>query len=91
MSDVSENPLKYICEVTQNIDITKSGWRSKINPIPEENERSKKCKFETENESVERQYSVRDPDGYTTLRKEKSLLSGIIRQVKSGENIEVLD
>ncbi len=91
MSDVSENAVKYICEVAQNIDITKSGWKSKIKPIPEENNRSKKCKIETANESAERQYSVQDADGYTNLRKEKNSLSEIIQQVKSGENIEVLD
>jgi hypothetical protein len=46
MSDVSENAVKYICDVTQNIDITKSEWSDKLNSIPEENERSKKCRTE---------------------------------------------
>lgn len=34
---------------------------------------------------------ILDPDGYTNLRKEKNSKSEIIQQIKSGENIEILD
>ena len=46
MSDNSENAVKYICNVSQNINITKSGWLDKVNLIPDENERNKKCYIE---------------------------------------------
>ncbi|KQS94135.1 SH3 domain-containing protein [Chryseobacterium sp. Leaf394] len=34
---------------------------------------------------------VNDPDGFTNLRKEKSTSSEILQQIKSGEQIQVLD
>lgn len=34
---------------------------------------------------------IRDPDGYTNLRKDKNTSSDILQKVKSGEHIEVLD
>lgn len=90
MSDVSENAVKYICDVTQNIDITKSGWSEKLNSIPEEGERSKKCRTENVSNST-KQYSIQDPDGYTNLRKDKNTSSQILQKINSGENIIVLD
>lgn len=36
-------------------------------------------------------YAISDPDGYTNLRKEQNSKSEIIQQIKSGENIEILD
>lgn len=88
MSDNSENAVKYICDVPQNLDITKSGWSEKINLIPDENERSKKCKVE---ENSNTNYSIRDSDGYTNLRKEKNTTSEVLQKVKSGEQVDVLD
>lgn len=89
MSDVSKNAIKYVCDVKQDIDITKSGWSVKINPIPEENERNKKCYVE--NGQNKQFYQIQDPDGYTNLRKEKNASSQILQKIKSGEQIEVLD
>lgn len=34
---------------------------------------------------------IQDPDGYTNLRKDKNTSSEVLRKVKSGDNIEVLD
>ncbi|QDP85773.1 SH3 domain-containing protein [Chryseobacterium sp. SNU WT5] len=90
MSDVSENAVKYICDVTQNIDITKAGWTNKINPIPKESERNKKCRIENVSRDS-RKYFIQDPDGYTNLRKDKLATSEVLQKVKSGENIEVID
>ncbi|GEN78116.1 SH3 domain-containing protein [Chryseobacterium hagamense] len=90
MSDVSDNAVKYICDVTQNIDITKSGWSEKLKPIPDENERSKKCRMENAGNSI-KQYVIQDPDGYTNLRKDKSTSSPISQKINSGENIEVIN
>lgn len=90
MSDVSENAVKYICDVTQNIDITKAGWTNKINPIPEESERNKKCRIENVSRDS-RKYFIQDLDGYTNLRKDKLATSEVLQKVKSGENIEVID
>lgn len=89
-SDNSENAVKYICDVFQNIDITKSGWMDKINEIPDENERRKKCKTEAIIKD-KKTYSIQDPDGYTNLRKDKSTSSEILQQIKSGESIDVLE
>ena len=36
-------------------------------------------------------YIIRDTDGYTNLRKEKSTTSAILEKVKTGETIEVLE
>ncbi|MDH6252772.1 hypothetical protein M2347_002499 [Chryseobacterium sp. H1D6B] len=91
MSDVSEDAVKYICDVTQNIDITKSGWTDKINPIPDENERNKKCSIEKVSTGVAAQYSIQDPDGYTNLRKDKNRSSEVLQKIKSGESIDVLN
>lgn len=90
MSDMSENAVKYICDVSQNINITKSGWSEKLNSIPEESDRSKKCRTEKISGSV-KQYIIHDPDGYTNLRKEKNTSSQIIQKINSGENIDVFD
>lgn len=90
MSDMSENTVKYICDVTQNIDITKSNWTDKINSIPDENERSKKCRTEQVSDTVKKYY-IQDPDGYTNLRKEKNTTSEVLQKINSGENIDVLD
>ena len=90
MSDISENSVKYVCDVTQNIDITKSGWTDKINEIPEENERSKKCRIES-NSNKNKQYFIQDPDGFTNLRKDKTTTSEVLEKIKSGEQIKVLD
>lgn len=90
MSDVSENAIKYICDVPQNIDITKSGWTSKINPIPGENERDEKCWIENANED-RTQFFIWDKDGYTNLRKDKNTSSEILKKLNSGEEIEVLN
>ncbi|WP_042721259.1 SH3 domain-containing protein [Flavobacterium sp. B17] len=88
MSGVSEHAVKYICDIYQNIDITKYGWMEKINPIPEESERNKKCRIESVNTF---EFFIEDPDGFTNLRKEKNASSEILQKIKSGENIEVLD
>ncbi|WP_294333463.1 SH3 domain-containing protein [uncultured Chryseobacterium sp.] len=90
MSDMSENAVKYICDVSQNIDITKSGWSEKLQPIPEEDERNKKCRTENINNAA-KQYFIQDPDGYTNVRSGKSTSSEIIQKVKSGEQVEVLN
>ncbi|WP_123873438.1 SH3 domain-containing protein [Chryseobacterium piscium] len=90
MSEMSENTVKYICDVTQNIDITKSNWTDKINSIPDENERSKKCRTEQVSDTVKKYY-IQDPDGYTNLRKEKNTTSEVLQKINSGENIDVLD
>ncbi len=90
MSDVSENAVKYICDVTQNIDITKSGWSEKLQPIPAENERNRKCRTEAVKKSA-KQYTIQDPDGYTNLRKERGTASPILQKINSGEKINVLD
>ena len=89
MSDVSEDAVKYICDVPQNIDITKSGWTEKINPIPDENVRDKKCRIEKIIST--KKYYINDPDGYTNLRKDKNISSEVLKKIKSGEEIEVLD
>ncbi|SFI49830.1 SH3 domain-containing protein [Halpernia frigidisoli] len=90
MSDNSDTAVKYICDVTQNIDITKSGWTDKINPIPEENDRNKKCRVETATK-IKKQSIIKDPDGFTNLRKEKNSTSEILQKINSGEHINVLD
>lgn len=36
-------------------------------------------------------FQIQDPDGYTNLRKEKNAQSEILQQIKSGEDIEILD
>ena len=90
MSDVSENAVKYICDVTQNIDITKSGWSEKLQPIPDENERNRKCRTESVKNSV-KQYIIQDPDGYTNLRKDKNTSSEILQKINSGESVTVIN
>lgn len=90
MSDVSENAVKYICDVIQNIDITKSGWSEKLKTIPAENERNRKCRTEGVENSA-KQYTIQDPDGYTNLRKDKGTSSPILQKINSGENIEVIN
>jgi hypothetical protein len=90
MSDMSENAVKYICDVSQNIDITKSGWSEKLQPIPDENERNKKCRTESVNSSV-KQYVIQDPDGYTNMRKGRGTSSPILQKINSGEKIEVIN
>lgn len=90
ISDNSETAVKYICDVAQNIDITKSGWTDKINPIPEENDRNKKCRVETTTNS-NKQYLIKDHDGFTNLRKEKNSNSDVLQKIDSGEHIEVLE
>lgn len=90
MSDVSENAVKYICDVIQNIDITKSGWSEKLQPIPAENERNRKCRTEGV-ENPAKQYTIQDPDGYTNLRKERGTASPVLQKINSGENIEVIN
>jgi len=90
MSDVSENAVKYICDVTQNIDITKSGWSEMLQPIPDENERNRKCRTESVKNSV-KQYIIQDPDGYTNLRKDKNTSSEILQKINSGESVTVIN
>ncbi|KAA0127827.1 SH3 domain-containing protein [Chryseobacterium sp. SN22] len=90
MSDVSENSVKYICDVMQNINITKSGWSEKLQPIPDENERNRKCRTESVKNSV-KQYIIQDPDGYTNLRKDKNTSLAILQKINSGESIEVIN
>ena len=90
MSNNGENAVKYICDVQQNIDITKSGWTDKIKPIPDEHERNKKCRMES-NTSNKNQYIIQDPDGFTNVRKDKNSSSEILQKIKSGENIDVLN
>lgn len=89
MSDTSQDAVKYIYDVTQNIDITKSGWTEKINPIPDENVRAKKCRIE-KNISVKKYY-ISDSDGYTNLRKEKNAQSTILQKITTGSQVEVLN
>ncbi|WP_312077198.1 SH3 domain-containing protein [Chryseobacterium sp.] len=89
MSDNTQNAVKYICEVSQNIDITKSGWSSKINNMPAESERNKKCRTETQTLSSSKYY-IQDSDGYTNLRKENNAKSPVLEKVKSGESVTVL-
>jgi hypothetical protein len=91
MSDVSENPVKYICEVSQNLDMTKSGWSEKLNPIPEEAERNKKCRIESTVGHEIKRYKIQDQDGFTNLRKEQNTTSQILQKINSGENIEILN
>lgn len=90
MSDASENAVKYICNVTQNIDITKSGWSEKLRSIPDENERNKKCRTETVKNSV-KEYVIQDPDGYTNLRKEGNTSSRILQKITLGESVTVFE
>lgn len=90
MSGVSEDAVKYICEVPQNVDITKSGWTNKINQIPSENERAKKCRTESTLVSSSK-YIVSDPDGYTNLRKDKNTSSKVLQKINSGEFVEVIN
>lgn len=35
--------------------------------------------------------TIKDPDGYTNLRKEKNAQSEILQKVKSGQNVQILD
>ncbi|MFP3831715.1 SH3 domain-containing protein [Chryseobacterium sp. SIMBA_028] len=88
MSDVSQDAVKYICDVPQNIDIQKTGWTDKITPIPEENVRDKKCRVE---KSQNTSYYIQDADGYTNLRKDKNSSSQILQKINTGEQIDVLD
>lgn len=90
MSDLSAKAVKYICDVSQNIDITRSGWSGKINQIPAENERNKKCMIENVNADTAG-YFVQDPDGYTNLRKEKNTSSQILQKINSGERVHVIN
>lgn len=90
MSDNSKDAVKYICDINQNIDITKSGWTELIKPIPEENERNKECRTENENDN-KTTFIIQDPDGFTNLRKEKNSSSEILQKINSRESIEVLD
>ncbi|MFC3161049.1 SH3 domain-containing protein [Chryseobacterium arachidis] len=89
MSGVSENAVKYVCEVNQNIDITKSGWTAKIKQIPNENDRDKKCRTEKQ-DLAQQKYLIQDPDGYTNLRMDKNTSSKILQKINSGENLTVL-
>jgi hypothetical protein len=91
MSDVSESPVKYICEVSQNLDMTKSGWSEKLNPIPEEAERNKKCRIESAAGHEIKRYKIQDQDGFANLRKEQNTTSQILQKINSGENIEILN
>lgn len=88
MSDISQDAVKYICDVPQNIDIQKTGWTDKIVPIPEENVRDKKCSIEKKSNT---EYYIQDSDGFTNLRQDKNSSSKILQKIKSGEQIEVLD
>lgn len=88
-SSVSEDSVIYICDVAQNIDMTQSGWKDKIIYMPDENERSKKCR--TVKNNIEKYYLIYDPDGFTNLRKDKTTTSEVLQRIKSGEQIEVLD
>lgn len=88
MSDNSENAVKYICDVPQNIDIQKSGWTDKIVSIPDEKMRNKKCRIE---KASKMSYRIQDSDGFANLRKDKSSSSQVLQKIKTGEQIEVLD
>lgn len=88
MSNISQDAVKYICDVPQNIDIQKTGWTDKIVPIPEENVRDKKCSIEKKSNT---EYYIQDSDGFTNLRQDKNSSSKILQKIKSGEQIEVLD
>ncbi|WP_284464309.1 SH3 domain-containing protein [Chryseobacterium sp.] len=88
MSDVSQDAVKYICDVPQNIDIQKTGWTDKIASIPEENVRDKKCRVE---KSQNTSHHTQDADGYTNLRKDKNSSSQILQKINTGEQIDVLD
>ncbi len=89
MSDISQDAVKYICDVPQDIDIQKSGWTDKIIPIPEENVRAKKCRVEkSQNKTA---FYIQDSDGFTNLRKEKNSSSQILQKINTGEQVEVLD
>ncbi len=89
MSDISQDAVKYICDVPQNIDIQKSGWTDKVIPIPEENVRAKKCRVEKSKNKTA--FYIQDSDGYTNLRKEKNSSSQILQKINTGEQVEVLD
>ena len=88
-SNASQNAVIFICDVTQNIDITKSAWSEKIVPMPTENERDKKCRIEKV--LGDKNYFINDPDGYTNLRKDKTTTSEILQKINSGKQVEVLD
>ncbi|REC60662.1 hypothetical protein DRF65_19660 [Chryseobacterium pennae] len=88
MSDISQDAVMYICDIPQNINIQKSGWTDRITPIPEEKVRAKKCRTEKIQNTA---YFIQDPDGYTNLRKDKSITSQVLQKIKSGEQIEVTD
>jgi hypothetical protein len=88
LSDQSKNAIEYNCDVPQNINLKETNIEEKLVPIPDEGDRNKKC---TTKISISKNYFIRDPDGYTNLRKDKNGTSDIIEKVKSGEKIEVLD
>lgn len=88
LSDQSKNAVEYNCDVPQNINLKETNIEEKLVPIPDEANRDKKC---TTKINISKNYFIRDPDGYTNLRKDKNGTSNIIEKVKSGEKIEVLD
>lgn len=88
LSDQSKNAIEYNCDVPQNINLKETNIEEKLVPIPDEADRDKKC---TTKINISKKYFIRDPDGYTNLRKDKSNTSDIVEKIKSGEKIEVLD
>lgn len=87
-SDQSENAVKYVCTVMQNLNLNNPNFIEKIKPIPNEQDRDKICETV---KNTNTRYYVSDSDGYSNLREKASSNSKIIQKVNSGNNVEVLE
>lgn len=88
LSDQSKNAIEYNCDVIQNINLKETNIEDKLVSMPDESERAEKC---TTKNNISQKYFIKDSDGYTNLRKEKSSSSEILGKIKTGEEIKVLD
>ncbi len=91
-SSNQQNAFIYKCDVKQNLDFSDPNLSEKVNVIPNEAEREKKCSKEYEKIEPKPSltYMVKDTEGFTNLRKEKRNDSEIVQKIKSGEIVTVL-
>lgn len=90
-SSNEEDSFIYVCTIKQELNMNDKQLLDKLKPLPDETYRDKVCSKEFNNKiKPEIKYQIKDSDGYTNLRKEKSAKSEILQKIISGETIQVL-
>ncbi|CAM3749538.1 SH3 domain-containing protein [Flavobacterium gelidilacus] len=91
-SSNQEDSFIYVCNVKQELNINDIDLFDKVKSLPDETNRNKTCIKELMNtkSKPELKYKIKDPDGYTNLRKEENSKSEILQKIISGETIQVL-